>query len=485
MNAVIYARFSCSKQREASIEDQIRVCREWCESNGYTVLRVYSDSAQSGRTDERAAFQEMVSNAGESEIVLVYAWDRFSRDKYDFTIYKRRFQEKGCKVISATEPLSNGIEAILLESMYEALAVIESERTSQRVKRGMEGNARKCHWNGNKLFGYDVDSNGRYIENESESQIVREVFERKVSGDSISAITKSLASRGIGARGKPATYGFVHNMLRNERYTGVYIWGDVRISGGMPMLIEPEVFKAAQTSRSKRTGKHDYALTGKLLCPVCGYDLSGMVAKGRSKQYHYYRCKHCKEIKPIRADILESGIAAAIREFLSNRETALRIAVLVAESMQDTNAKIKGLRSQLTDAQRQIDNILDAVAQGLNGKAAQQKIDPLQAKIETLEKQIAIAESTAKFDPEDFADFLQFGATLTDDHLLQVFVYQVLANDNEVLVTLDYDIRKDEPARLHLPPVRPVSNWWTISKTSQTAVTVLDGSIILRFRRIA
>lgn len=28
--AVIYARFSCSKQREASIEDQLRVCHEWC-----------------------------------------------------------------------------------------------------------------------------------------------------------------------------------------------------------------------------------------------------------------------------------------------------------------------------------------------------------------------------------------------------------------------------------------------------------------------
>ena len=484
MNAVIYARFSCSKQREASIEDQIRVCREWCESNGYTVLRVYSDSAQSGRTDERAAFQEMVSNAGESDIVLVYAWDRFSRDKYDFTIYKKRFRDKGCKVVSATEPLTDGVESILLESMYEALAVIESERTSQRVKRGMDGNARKCHYNGNMIFGYDIDPNGLYIVNEGESSIVREVFERKVSGESVTSIARDLANRGIGAKGRPATYGFVYNMLKNERYTGVYIWGEVRIVGGMPMLVDEDTFKAAQRSTSRRTGKRNYILTGKLLCPVCGYDLSGMVAKGRSKQYHYYRCKHCN-VKPIRADLLEMGIAAALREFLSNRETALRIAALVSESMKDTRANLKGLRSQLTDAQRQIDNILDAVAQGLNGKAAQQRIDPLQAKIETLEKQITIAESTSKFDPEDFADFLQYGATLTDDHLLKVFVYQVLPNDDEVLVTLDYDINKNEPARLHLPPVRPISKWWTIGKTSQTAFTVIDGSIILRFRRIA
>lgn len=27
-NAAIYARFSCSKQREESIDDQVRVCRD-------------------------------------------------------------------------------------------------------------------------------------------------------------------------------------------------------------------------------------------------------------------------------------------------------------------------------------------------------------------------------------------------------------------------------------------------------------------------
>lgn len=43
--AVIYARFSCSKQREASIEDQLRVCRSWAETNGYEVVAEYCDYA--------------------------------------------------------------------------------------------------------------------------------------------------------------------------------------------------------------------------------------------------------------------------------------------------------------------------------------------------------------------------------------------------------------------------------------------------------
>ena len=58
--AVIYARFSCSKQREASIDDQLRVCREWCDREGYEVVREYSDYAMSGRSDDRPQFQEIV-----------------------------------------------------------------------------------------------------------------------------------------------------------------------------------------------------------------------------------------------------------------------------------------------------------------------------------------------------------------------------------------------------------------------------------------
>lgn len=85
--AVIYARFSCNRQREASIEDQLRVCREWCAREGYEVAAEYCDRAVSGRTDDRPEFQRMIANAGESEIVLVYMMDRFSRGEYDAPIY--------------------------------------------------------------------------------------------------------------------------------------------------------------------------------------------------------------------------------------------------------------------------------------------------------------------------------------------------------------------------------------------------------------
>ena len=38
MTAVIYARYSSDSQREASIEGQLRDCKDYAEKNGITVV---------------------------------------------------------------------------------------------------------------------------------------------------------------------------------------------------------------------------------------------------------------------------------------------------------------------------------------------------------------------------------------------------------------------------------------------------------------
>ena len=81
--AVLYARYSSDKQREASIDDQLRVCRDYCKAEGIEVVAEYKDYALSGKTDHRPEFRRMIANAPESDYVVVYMFDRFSRDRYD------------------------------------------------------------------------------------------------------------------------------------------------------------------------------------------------------------------------------------------------------------------------------------------------------------------------------------------------------------------------------------------------------------------
>ena len=61
--AVIYARFSSSRQREESIEGQVRECKAFAEYAGYDIVNIYADRAISGRTSERPEFQKMIADS--------------------------------------------------------------------------------------------------------------------------------------------------------------------------------------------------------------------------------------------------------------------------------------------------------------------------------------------------------------------------------------------------------------------------------------
>ena len=93
---VIYARYSCEKQTEQSIEGQLRVCHEFAERNGYIIVHEYIDRAVSGKTDKREQFQRMLQDSAKKEFdyVLVYKLDRFARNRYDSAINKATLKKE-------------------------------------------------------------------------------------------------------------------------------------------------------------------------------------------------------------------------------------------------------------------------------------------------------------------------------------------------------------------------------------------------------
>ena len=60
MNVVLYARYSDSKQREESIEGQLKICYDYAEKEGYNIVGEYIDRAISAKTDDRPQFQRMI-----------------------------------------------------------------------------------------------------------------------------------------------------------------------------------------------------------------------------------------------------------------------------------------------------------------------------------------------------------------------------------------------------------------------------------------
>ena len=86
------ARYSSDNQRDASIEDQLRLCRLHAEKQGWTVVDSFTDRAISGASLLRPGIQELMSDAQRRrfDIVLAEAMDRLSRDQEDIAgLFKR------------------------------------------------------------------------------------------------------------------------------------------------------------------------------------------------------------------------------------------------------------------------------------------------------------------------------------------------------------------------------------------------------------
>ena len=171
------------------------------------------------------------------------------------------------------------------------MAEYYSVELSQKIHRGMEINAKKCLSNGsNPGLGFKGDKDRKFYVDEKEAAIVREVFERYSYGETATRIIEDLNDRNIQtSRGNPFNKNSLHRMFRNKRYIGTYIYKNTEIVGGMPRIIDDELFYRVQDvlARNKvapgRTrGKKEYLLTTKLFCGHCGEMMTCYTGTGKS-----------------------------------------------------------------------------------------------------------------------------------------------------------------------------------------------------------
>ena len=195
MVAVIYARYSTKSQKETSIIAQEQKCREYAALNGYTVLEPpYIDRALTGRSDDRPQFQRMIKDSRKKQFqrVLVYRFDRFSRNQFDTAIYKDLLSKNNVRVESATEKIPDNSSGVLLEGMINVVNEWYSIELSEKVQRNMDLNAEKCLSNGGTTpLGYKIVDK-RYVLNEETAPIVQEVFTKYANGWSVKEICDSL-----------------------------------------------------------------------------------------------------------------------------------------------------------------------------------------------------------------------------------------------------------------------------------------------------
>jgi len=207
----LYARYSSDNQREASIEDQFRLCREYATFEGWTVAETYSDSAISGASMIlRAGIQALLQDAqrGLFEIVLAEALDRISRDQADVATLFKHLKFVGVSIVTLAEGEINELHVGLKGTMNALFLKDPADRT----RRGLCGRVEAGKSGGGLCYGYramrQITTDGKPIRGNREivgheAEIVRRIFCDFASGISPRTIARKLNDEGIpGPKGK-------------------------------------------------------------------------------------------------------------------------------------------------------------------------------------------------------------------------------------------------------------------------------------------
>ena len=464
MKGVVYARYSSENQREESIEGQLRECKAYCKRNNIDIIGTYIDRALSAKTDNRPEFQRMIKDSAKGlfDVVIVWKLDRFSRNRYDSAHYKAILRKNGAKLLSATENISEGPEGIILESLLEGMAEYYSAELAEKVLRGHTENALKCKYNGGTpTFGYYIDKDKQYQIDAHKAPVVLDIFTRYNEGATMQEIVTYLNAAGVTTvRGKKIDLNFVSAILHNRKYMGEYRYREIVKPNGIPVIIPQDLFERVQermAKNKKAPARHkaedDYLLTTKLFCGTCKAFLVGESGTSMTgNKYHYYRCVNTKkrkmcnaEHKSIRKLPLENAIINAVMEKIMDDAFVEYIADSVIELQGQESSLLGALRKQLSDTEKGISNMLNAIQAGIINDSTKQRLDELEQTKSVLDLRIIQEEmQTPIFTREQVAFWLyrfrKLDITKLDERrrLVDSFINSITVYDEYILITFNY-----------------------------------------------
>ena len=500
IRAVAYARYSSVGQREESIEGQMRAIKEYANSSNLTLICSYVDRGISGtRAENRTEFIKMVEDARKNkfDVIIVHKLDRFARNRTDAAIYRRELSKCGVKLISVLENFDeDSPESVILQSVIEGYNEYYSRNLRREVMKGMKENALSCRFTGGvPCLGFDIDKDTqKYVINEYEAEAVKLIFKMYLEGSGYTEIINELNKRAFKTkRGKTFGKNSLYEILRNEKYTGVYIYNKhvhpdengkfnrhakrddseiIRIEDGVPQIISKEDFEAVQkkmNARKQQTArfkaKQEYLLSGKVVCGDCGGRFAGNSrhAGGRPDMiYISYNCTKkngkTKCSNPgIKRDVLEEIVLKQLADKVFDVRLLPEIIAKYDEFARQKNCELytnkNHIKSKLAEIDKSINNIVDIVV-STGSAALADKLKELEAEKATLENtlteleislsEMSVSEKMLRTAFEKAKTMLSSGTLTNKKAIVEHYVKQIIIHkdtiDIEFNISGDYTI---------------------------------------------
>ena len=432
--AFIYPRFSTEHQH--SIEEQVDACTRRCRELGLTVLGVYADEAVSGTKLSRRNFDRMMDDlrAGLADTVVIYDQSRLMRDIEGWFAVRKELQLLGVRVISATQEFVGGdirkSDNFMMESIQATFDQMHVLITREKVTAKLHYMAKAgLHTGGVPALGYrtkDIGDGKKILDvDEKEAAIVRRIFREYDSGQSYKSIIDGLNADGIKTkRGNKFGSNSLHDLLKNQLYTGVQIYGakvyrqdgtrnshapegENVITRDAPELaiIDKTTFDRVQQrmeqNKHQQAGRppesRNYPLKGKVFCGECGSAMNVAASKIKGKTYYYYRCAkkdrtHDCTGRPIRCDDLEQMVVDYMRGLMGCPEVKDRAMDYLrreADAINKTGIdRLKAMQQEQRAIKTKIDNIIAAIEDGNYIPSMRERLKQLEVEKAAIESKI-------------------------------------------------------------------------------------------------
>ena len=447
--AVLYARYSSELQSQASIEDQIGLCRALAERLGCKVGEVFADRALSAASSLRPGYQALLASvrSGAVDLLLAESLDRLSRDQEDVAALYKRLSFLGVRIVTVAE----GEIGELHVGLKGAMNALYLKDLAQKTRRGLAGRVRAGRSAGGLCYGYEVVHEpgrdgpvrgGRRIV-AGEAAIVHRIFTQFADGSSPKAIAKALNGEGVaGPRGELWRDTTIRGhrqrgtgVLNNELYIGRLIWNRLRYvkdpSTGKRVsrrneatelvvvevpelrILNEELWQAVKQRKSeleaaptaqkikasrfweRRRAQH--LMTGLLTCGVCG---GGYASVGRD----YLACANARKLGTcghrtgLRRPEVEELILDLLRDRLLAPEAVAAFVAGYSEELNRTRADSTSRRAEqeqrLAKLERKLQGFYDAIAEGLRTPGLLGQLQELETERERLLAGLAAPEPT-------------------------------------------------------------------------------------------
>jgi DNA invertase Pin-like site-specific DNA recombinase len=408
--AAIYARYSSDLQREASIEDQIRICRERAAKEGWSIYKEYSDSGISGASLIRPGIQKLLQDAqaGRFGIVVTESLDRLSRDQEDIAHIFKRIGFAGGRIVTLSEGEINELHIGLKGTM----GALYLKDLADKTRRDLRGRVEAGKSGGGNCYGYDVvrgvGADGRPLTGERrinarEAAIVRRIFEEYATGVSPRAIAKTLVWNRLRYVKDPESgkrvsrlnpdSGWIVRDVAGLRIIDQDLWERIKARQG--------ALEARSQSSGEAPGYWDrrrprYLFTGLMRYAVCG---GGIVNFNKL----YIGCANARnkgtcDNHAMRRDDLETLVLNGLQNRLMEPARTKIFCEEYARAMNRLHAERNAQRASdeeaLTRTERDLVRLVQALLDGVPASSVREKMAELEARKDVLRSRLAASEDT-------------------------------------------------------------------------------------------